>query len=139
MPSFWRSESRIAEQAHSIATRLGLGDIIDRRAGDLSYGDQRRVEIIRALATAPKILLLDEPVAGMNESESDAVAQIVRGLRTAGITVLVIEHDMPFVMGLCDRITVLDHGTLIAQGTPAEVQRDPRVEEVYLGTLGDAR
>jgi branched-chain amino acid transport system ATP-binding protein len=81
----------------------------------------------------PRLLLLDEPVAGMNETESSAVADIVRALPAQGTSVLVIEHDMPFVMGLCDRITVLDHGTLIAEGTPAEVQHDERVEEVYLG------
>jgi branched-chain amino acid transport system ATP-binding protein len=126
-------------EAAQLGGEVGLGGLLDVPAGALSYGHMRLTEIARALLSKPRLLLLDEPVAGMNESESDAVAQIVRGLRTAGITVLVIEHDMPFVMGLCDRITVLDHGTLIAQGTPAEVQRDPRVEEVYLGTLGDAR
>jgi branched-chain amino acid transport system ATP-binding protein len=86
----------------------------------------------------PRLLLLDEPVAGMNETESGEVADIVRALPAQGTTVLLIEHDMPFVMDLCDRISVLDRGTVIAEGTPDEVQRNPRVEEVYLGTLGEA-
>jgi ABC-type branched-subunit amino acid transport system ATPase component len=129
----------LREEAAEVGGEVGLGGLLGVPAGALSYGHMRLTEIARALLTKPRLLLLDEPVAGMNESESSAVADIVRGLRASGTTVLVIEHDMPFVMGLCDRITVLDHGTLIAEGTPAEVQRDGRVEEVYLGTLGDAR
>jgi ABC-type branched-subunit amino acid transport system ATPase component len=126
-------------EAAQLGGEVGLGGLLEVPAGALSYGHMRLTEIARALLSNPRLLLLDEPVAGMNESESAAVAEIVRGLRARGMTVLVIEHDMPFVMGLCDRITVLDHGTLIAQGAPAEVQRDPRVEEVYLGALGDVR
>lgn len=128
----------LREEAARVGAEVGLGGLLGVPAGALSYGHMRLTEIARALLSKPRLLLLDEPVAGMNESESSAVADIVRGLPPRGTTVLVIEHDMPFVMGLCDRITVLDHGTLIAEGTPAEVQRDARVEEVYLGTLGDA-
>jgi branched-chain amino acid transport system ATP-binding protein len=119
--------------AAAIAEETGLGQLLDVPAGALSYGHMRLVEIARALMSKPRLLLLDEPVAGMNDTESSAVADIVRGLPAKGTTALVIEHDMPFVMGLCDRITVLDHGTLIAEGTPEDVQRDARVEQVYLG------
>ncbi len=129
----------LREEAAHVGGEVGLGGLLELPAGALSYGHMRLTEIARALLSTPRLLLLDEPVAGMNESESAAVAEIVRGLRARGTTVIVIEHDMPFVMGLCDRITVLDHGTLVAEGTPAEVQHDARVEEVYLGTLGDAR
>jgi len=129
----------LRDEAAQVGAEVGLGGLLDIPAGALSYGHMRLTEIARALLAKPRLLLLDEPVAGMNESESSAVADIVRGLRARGTTVLVIEHDMPFVMGLCDRITVLDHGTLIAEGTPLEVQHDSRVEEVYLGTLGDAQ
>jgi ABC-type branched-subunit amino acid transport system ATPase component len=131
--------AELREEAARVGGEVGLGALLDIPAGALSYGHMRLTEIARALLSRPRLLLLDEPVAGMNESESSAVADIVRGLRARGTTVLVIEHDMPFVMGLCDRITVLDHGTLISEGTPLEVQHDARVEEVYLGTLGDAQ
>jgi branched-chain amino acid transport system ATP-binding protein len=128
----------LREEAAQVGRDVGLGALLDVPAGALSYGHMRLTEIARALLAKPRLVLLDEPVAGMNESESAAVADIVRTLPGRGTTVLVIEHDMPFVMGLCDRVTVLDQGRLIAEGTPAEVQRDARVEEVYLGTFGDA-
>jgi urea transport system ATP-binding protein len=115
-----------------------LGPLADRPAGVLSHGQRQWLEIGMLLTQGPKLLLLDEPVAGMNENESAAVAEIVRRLPARGTTVLVIEHDMPFVMNLCDRITVLDHGVVIAEGSPEEIQRDARVEEVYLGALGAA-
>jgi branched-chain amino acid transport system ATP-binding protein len=132
------SLSSLREEAAERAREVGLGDVLAAPAGALSYGHMRLLEIARALMAAPRLLLLDEPVAGMNESESAAVAEIVRSLRALDIAVLVIEHDMPFVMGLCDRITVLDHGVLIAEGTPDEVQADARVEEVYLGSAEGA-
>lgn len=124
----------LREEAAEIAAQVGLDELLGTPAGGLAYGSMRRLEIARALAAKPRVLLLDEPVAGMNESESDDVAEIVRRVRDAGTTVLLIEHDMTFVMGLCDRITVLDHGVLLAEGTPEEVQRNERVEDVYLGT-----
>jgi branched-chain amino acid transport system ATP-binding protein len=125
----------LRREAAVVGERVGLGDLLGVPAGALSYGHVRLVEIGRALMAKPRLLLLDEPVAGMNETESAEVAEIVRALPPAGTTVLVIEHDMPFVMGLCSRISVLDRGRLIADGTPEAIQRDPQVEEVYLGSL----
>jgi ABC-type branched-subunit amino acid transport system ATPase component len=132
------SLSTLRAEAAEIGGRVGLADLLDVPAGALSYGHLRLTEIARALMARPRLLLLDEPVAGMNEVESAEVAAIVRTLPDEGTAVLVIEHDMPFVMGLCGRISVLDRGRLIAEGTPEEIQRDPQVEEVYLGSLGDA-
>jgi branched-chain amino acid transport system ATP-binding protein len=129
--------SQLRGEAAEVAESVGLVNLLDVPAGALAYGHMRLAEIARALMGKPRLLLLDEPVAGMNESESAAVADLVRSLPARGTTVLVIEHDMPFVMGLCDRVTVLDRGTVIAEGTPHEVQHHSRVEEVYLGTLGE--
>lgn len=134
LPAFWRAEDRIRTLSRSIIERIGLGAHAHRRAGDLSYGDQRRVEIARALASEPAALLLDEPAAGLNPSETRALLEFIRHInQDFGIAILVVEHDMRLVMGLCHRVQVLHRGLLLAEGTPDRVQGDPAVIEAYLG------
>ncbi len=123
----------LAARARSLLEFTGLWGDRNRLATTLSYGGQRRVEIARALATEPKLLLLDEPVAGMNADEASEMRELFLRIRELGVTVLLIEHDIPFVMGLCDRLHVLDFGFLIAEGAPAQIRRDPGVLRAYLG------
>ena len=137
LPSFRAREHRARDRAHELLGWVGLDAKAHDIADNLSYGDQRKLELARALATQPKLLLLDEPVAGMNSGEKLALMGVITEIAKRGFTIFMIEHDMRFVMGLCQRIAVLNFGKIIAEGTPQQIKNNPAVIEAYLGRDDD--
>ena len=134
LPRYWTKEKKMHREALDLLSIFDMQDLADVQAGSLPYGAQRRLEIVRALATNPSLLLLDEPAAGMNPQETEELMKMIRFVRDHfHISILLIEHDMRLVMGICERITVLNYGTLLAQGTPAEIQANPEVIKAYIG------
>ncbi|MDR1132847.1 MAG: ABC transporter ATP-binding protein [Synergistaceae bacterium] len=139
LPSYWKQEKAAAEVALELLSVFDMEESAEATAGSLPYGAQRRLEIARALATNPKVLLLDEPAAGMNPSETAELMRTIHDVRDKfGVSIILIEHDMSLVMGICERILVLNYGLIIAQGTPDEIRNNPLVIEAYLGQRKDA-
>lgn len=139
LPSYYKTEAAMKEEAMKLLNDFGLASVAENRAGNLPYGAQRRVEIVRALATRPKVIFLDEPAAGMNPEETADLTRLIKKIQSEyHTTVLLIEHDMSLVMNIAERIYVLDHGHLLAEGTPKEIQDNPEVIKAYLGGDADA-
>lgn len=132
-PAQRREESMAVKRAMRELAFVGLDDQYNNLAGNLSYGNQRLLEIARALAADPRFLILDEPAGGMNEQETSSLMALIKAIQAKGVTVLLIEHDMNLVMRICDRLVVLEYGAMIAEGTPSEIKRNPQVIEAYLG------
>mgnify|MGYP002730292980 FL=1 len=139
LPGYYKTEAEMKEEAMKLLNDFGLASVSENRAGNLPYGAQRRVEIVRALATRPKVIFLDEPAAGMNPEETADLTRLIKKIQSEYHTaVLLIEHDMSLVMNIAERIYVLDHGHLLAEGTPKEIQDNPEVIKAYLGGDADA-
>jgi len=137
LPFQRNEERRLMEYAQEALDRAGVGELASARVADLAYGQQRAVEVARAIAMSPRLLLLDEPAAGLNDAETATLGELIKRIRDGGVSVLLVEHAMALVMGICDRITVLDFGRKIAEGTPDEIREDPEVIKAYLGSADE--